>query len=380
MFKELENLIRNYYEKPTGAIHLHEPIFNGNEKKYTENCITSTFVSSVGQYVTDFGKALENYTQAKYAVPIVNGTAALHLSLIISGVEMNDEVITQPLTFIATANAISYCKANPLFIDVERESLGLCPNKLEDFLKKHTTFKNGFTYNKETGRRIAACIPMHSFGLVSEIDRIIEICKAFNIKVIEDSAESLGSFVGDVHTGLKGDVGILSFNGNKIITAGGGGAIITNDDILAKKAHHLSTQAKVPHAYRFIHDEIGYNYRMPNLNAALVLAQLEQIEDFLSSKRTLHNLYSDFFSETEYELINERSGTRSNYWLNVVLAKDEAGKVDLIEKMRELNIHFRQAWDLIPTLKMYKKAYIYDITVAEEMEKKIVNITSSAKA
>lgn len=380
MFEALEALIRDYYGKPEEYIPLHEPVFIGNEKKYLEDCVESTFVSSVGQYVDRFSDALKAYTGAKYAIPVVNGTAALHLSLVIAGVKENDEIITQPLTFIATANAISYLKANPVFLDVDMKSMGLCPEKLESFLKKETSVKNGKVINKNTGNVIKACVPMHSFGLCSDLSEIARICKKYNITLIEDAAESLGTFQSNQHSGTFGDMGTLSFNGNKIITAGGGGAIITNNSDIAEKALHLSTQAKIKHSYRFIHDEIGYNYRMPNINASLALAQLEKIDILLQSKRAIHEVYQSFFEAYPgYDIVDESFGTKSNYWLNVLLVKDTAAKITLIEKMNERGIMLRPAWDLIPTLRMYQKAYKYNIDNAVELEQRIVNLTSSAK-
>ena len=282
MYKEVIAFIQKTYQT-TDFIPLHEPKFIGNEKKYLNECIDSTFVSSVGRFVDEFEEKISNYTGVKYAIATSNGTSALHISLLLANVEQNDEVITQPLTFVATCNAISYCGAQPVFIDVDRDTMGLSPSALRYFLENNTTIKNNKCINNVTGKRIGACIPVHTFGHPCRIDEIKDICNQYNIFLIEDAAESVGSFYKDKHTGTFGQVGVMSFNGNKIITAGGGGCIITDDEALAKKAKYLTTTAKVPHKWNFNHDIVGYNYRMPNLNAALLVAQLENLDNFISS-------------------------------------------------------------------------------------------------
>ena len=297
-------------------IPLHEPRFVGNERKYVMDAIDSTFVSSVGKYVDDFEKQIAAYTGAKYAVACVNGTAALHMAMIVADVKRNDIVITQPLSFIATCNAISYIGASPLFVDVDRDTMGLSAVKLRSYLQEFVIKKNdGFSYHKVTQQKIAACVPMHTFGHPCRIDEIANICNDYNIALIEDSAESIGSYYKNKHTGNFGLLGTFSFNGNKTITCGGGGAIITNDEALAKRAKYLTTQAKVPHRWDFVHDEIGYNYRMPNLNAALMCAQLEQLDKFLENKRILAGQYQEFFKNTDIHFMTEPSNSKSNYWL-----------------------------------------------------------------
>src|SRR6056300_133934 len=284
MFNEFINFVRDIYGTKK-FVPLHEPRFVGNEKKYLNKCIDSTFVSSVGKFVEEFEEKIAKYTGAKYAVATSNGTSALHISLILAGVEQDDEVITQPLNFVASCNAISYCRAKPIFIDVDIDTMGLSPFALKSFLENSTVIKNNKCINKKTNKIIKACVPMHSYGHPCRIDEIKKILKKNYIFLIEDAAESLGSFYKKKHTGTFGKLGIISFNGNKIITAGGGGCILTNDKILAKKAKHLTTTAKVPHKWDFKHDIVGYNYRMPNLNAALLVAQLENLNKFIIDKR-----------------------------------------------------------------------------------------------
>ena len=295
MFNNVIHFIKNMY--PGGKpIPLHEPRFVGNEKKYLNECIDSTFVSSVGKFVDEFEKKIANYTGAKYAIATSNGTSALHASLLLANVGQSDEVITQPLTFVATCNAISYCGANPIFIDVDKETMGLSPSALKDFLENNTSIINQQCINNSTGKVVKACVPMHTFGHPCRIDEIKDICDKYHIFLIEDAAESLGSMYKNKHTGTYGQIGVISFNGNKIITSGGGGCIITNDKELAKKAKHLTTTAKTPHKWNFDHDMVGYNYRMPNLNAALLVAQLENLDSFINSKHKLAGIYKDFFN------------------------------------------------------------------------------------
>ena len=299
MYADIINFIKDTY-KSLDFIPLHEPRFVGNEKKYINECIDTTFVSSVGRYVDLFEKEIASYTGAKYAVATCNGTSALHISFLLADIQQNDEVITQSLTFVATCNAISYCRAKPIFIDVDKDTMGMSPSALRLFLEKNTTIKNNKCINNLTGNVIKACVPMHTFGHPCKVDEIKEICSEYNIFLIEDAAESVGSFYKSKHTGNFGKLGVMSFNGNKIITAGGGGCIVTNDKALAKNAKHLTTTAKVPHKWEFNHDMVGYNYRMPNINAALLAAQLENLNKFLKYKRELANRYVEFFRNTEY--------------------------------------------------------------------------------
>jgi len=318
MYKETVAFIRRQFHNKA-LIPLHEPCFNGNEKVYMNDCIDSTFVSSVGSYVDRFEKEFALHVGSKYAVATVNGTAALHVSLILMGVGKEDEVITQPLTFIATCNAITYCGAKPIFVDVDKETLGLSPEALHIFLNENAKLKEGQCINKITGKVIRACVPMHSFGHPCKIDEIKDLCDAWHIALVEDAAESLGSYFKAQHTGTFGKVGAFSFNGNKIITSGGGGVMITDDEELAKKAKHLTTTAKIPHKWEFVHDEVGFNYRLPNLNAALLLAQLEQLDNFLENKRELAKIYEEFFENSNIHYVKEPKDTQSNYWLNTII-------------------------------------------------------------
>jgi perosamine synthetase len=377
MFNKFMKFVRKIY-KTNDFIPLHAPVFLGNEKKYLNNCIDSTFVSSVGEFVNNFENKIAEYTGAKYAIATMNGTSALHISLLLSGVEEKDEVITQPMTFVATANAIKYCHADPIFVDIDQKTLGLSFEKLKDFLENRTeTRENGWTYNKITGKRIKACVPMHSFGHPVEIDKIIALCKKYNISVVEDAAESLGSFYKNQHTGTFGDFGILSFNGNKITTSGAGGMILTNDEVLAKKAKHLTTTAKIPHSWEYDHDFVGYNYRLSNLSAALGLAQLEKIDFFLKNKRETAKKYERFFEKTEAQFISEPKNSTSNYWLNAVLLKDKNERDHFLKFTNEKRIMTRPAWKLMTELKMFKNNYSENIDVAKFIADRLVNIPSS---
>ena len=370
------DFIRSLY-KTDSFIPLHEPRFIGNEKKYLNECIDSTFVSSVGKFVDRFEIDVAKYTGAKYAVATSNGTSALHISLIISGVEAGDEVITQPLTFVATCNAISYCNAKPIFIDVDKDTMGMSPDALEVFLKANAIVKNHQCVNKSTGNIIKACIPMHTFGHPCRINDIQKICKKWNIALIEDSAESLGSFYNGQHTGTFGDLGVLSFNGNKIITSGGGGCILTNKEELAKKAKHITTTAKEPHKWHYTHDMVGYNYRMPNLNAALIVAQLEQLNTFLKSKRFLAKTYESFFKSIDINFVSEPENSKSNYWLNSIILEDLNKRNLFLEETNSLGIMTRPIWTLMNKLSMFKEAQCGNLTNAEWLESRGVNIPSS---
>lgn len=378
MFDATIEFIRSTFDTEK-FIPLHEPRFIGNEKKYLNECIDSTFVSSVGKFVDQFEEMIASYTGAKYAVATVNGTSALHISLLLAGVEQNDEVITQPLTFIATCNAISYCNAKPIFVDVDRETMGLSPQALKVFLEENTTMENGKCVNKSTGNTIKACVPMHTFGHPCRIDEIKEVCEAHHIVMVEDAAESLGSYYKSQHTGTFGKLGAISFNGNKIVTSGGGGCIITNDEELAKKAKHMTTTAKVPHRWEYTHDMIGYNYRMPNLNAALLVAQLEKLDEFLENKRELSNQYKAFFETTDIEFIVEPKEARSNYWLNAVILKDRAQRDNFLEATNANGVMTRPIWTLMNRLDMLKDAQCGNLDNALWLEDLIVNIPSSVR-
>jgi len=376
MYKEVIAFIQKTYQT-TDFIPLHEPKFIGNEKKYLNECIDSTFVSSVGRFVDEFEEKISNYTGVKYAIATSNGTSALHISLLLANVEQNDEVITQPLTFVATCNAISYCGAQPVFIDVDRDTMGLSPSALRYFLENNTTIKNNKCINNVTGKRIGACIPVHTFGHPCRIDEIKDICNQYNIFLIEDAAESVGSFYKDKHTGTFGQVGVMSFNGNKIITAGGGGCIITDDEALAKKAKYLTTTAKVPHKWNFNHDIVGYNYRMPNLNAALLVAQLENLDNFISSKRKLANVYETFFNSNNYVFVKEPMDSKSNYWLNSILLKNKQQRDEFLDETNSSGIMTRPIWILMNKLPMFEHAQCGDLINAEWLEERVVNIPSS---
>ncbi|WP_299702428.1 LegC family aminotransferase [uncultured Pontibacter sp.] len=361
-------------------IPLHEPRFIGNEKKYVADAIDSTFVSSIGAYVNRFEEMMQEITGAKYAIATVNGTAALHMALIVAGVKQGDEVLSQDLTFIATANAISYIGAMPVFLDIDRKTLGLSADKLESFLQQYGKQEDGVTINSKTGNRIAACVPMHTFGFPCEIEQIAEICAKWNIPLVEDAAESLGSYYKGMHTGNFGLLGTFSFNGNKTVTCGGGGAIVTNDESIAKFAKHLTTQAKMPHAWEFNHDHIGYNYRMPNLNAALACAQLEQLDAFVENKRELAENYKNFFEEVEgIEFVTEKSDAKANYWLNSILLKDREARDSFLTEVNSNGVMSRPAWSLMHKLPMFQDCLHDDLTVSKWIEERLVNIPSSVR-
>jgi aminotransferase in exopolysaccharide biosynthesis len=376
-FQKVINFIRETFKQPDEFITLHAPIFTGNEKKYVNECIDSTFVSSVGKYVDAFEMEMAKYTGCKKAVACVNGTNALHLALQLVGVHADDEVITQPLTFIATANAISYCNAHPVFIDVDKATMGLSPNKLEAFLQQNTTIIDGFCVNNHTKRKIKACVPMHTFGHPCKIDQIAEICQRYRIELIEDAAESLGSYYKGQHTGTFGKIGTLSFNGNKTITTGGGGMLLFNDEGLAHKAKHLTTQAKLPHAWEFKHDAIGYNYRMPNINAAIGLAQLEKLDWILKEKRRLANSYINFFKNSEITFFEEPMESQSNYWLNCVILKNREERDHFLEATNKNGVMTRPIWELMNRLPMFKDCQCGDLSNSEWLADRVVNIPSS---
>jgi len=376
VFKDIIDFIQNTY-KTKEFIPLHEPKFIGNEKKYLNECIDSTFVSSVGKFVDEFEEKITNYTGAKYAIATSNGVSALHISLLIANVDQNNEVITQPLTFVATCNAISYCGAQPVFVDVDRDTMGLSPSALKYFLENNTTVKNQQCINNKTGKVIKACVPMHTFGHPCRIDEIKEICDKYHVFLIEDAAESVGSTYKGKHTGTFGQVGIMSFNGNKIITGGGGGCIVTNDKALAKKAKHLTTTAKVPHKWNFNHDMVGYNYRMPNLNAALLVAQLENLDNFISSKRKLASMYKIFFNDVNCGFIKEPMQSKSNYWLNSILLKNKQQRDEFLDRTNSSGVMTRPIWTLMSKLPMFEYAQCGDLTNSEWLVDRVVNIPSS---
>ena len=379
MYKKTIDFIKQQYPNKN-FIPLHEPVFNGNEKKYLNDCINSTFVSSVGKYVNTVEKEFAKKVGSKYAIATVNGTSALHISLLLANVKQNDEVITQPLTFIATVNAIKYCGANPVFLDVDKKTMGLSPKALEKFLTKNCKIKNKKCINTTTGATIKACVPMHTFGHPCKIDKIAKICKKWHIVMVEDAAESLGSFYKNKHTGTFGKIGIFSFNGNKIITSGGGGMIVTDDKKLAKKAKHLTTTAKIPHKWEYTHDDIGYNYRLPNINAALLLAQLEQLDAFIKSKQELTSKYNNFFkTQKDITFINQPKNAKSNYWLQYIVLKNKTQRDKFLKITNKNGVMTRPIWTLLSNLEMFKQYQKDDLTNAKFFEKRVVNISSGVK-
>jgi aminotransferase in exopolysaccharide biosynthesis len=371
------NFIKSIYDN-NKFIPLHEPRFFGNEKKYLEECIDSTYVSSVGKFVDQLEDRIAKYTGAKYAVATTNGTSAIHISLILANVDQNCEVITQAINFVASCNAISYCNASPIFIDVDRDTMGLSPSALKFFLDNNTTIKNKQCINNKTSKVIKACIPMHSYGHPCRIEEIKKICDEYNIFLIEDAAESVGSLYKGRHTGTFGQLAAMSFNGNKIVTAGGGGCVITDDEILAKKAKHLTTTAKVPHRWDFYHDQIGYNYRMPNLNAALLIAQLEKLDDFILNKRKLANKYEVFFKSINYFFFKEPKDSKSNYWLNSVVLRNKKQRDQFLDETNLNGVMTRPIWTLMNKLPMFKNSQYDDLKNSEWLDERVVNIPSSA--
>lgn len=360
-----------------GFIPLHRPVFEGNEKRYLIDCVDSNFVSSVGAKVTEFEQQVVAFTGARFAVATVNGTAALHAALQLVGVQRDDEVISQALAFIATCNALSYAGAHPVFVDVDRDTMGMSPAALERFLTRHAEKRKGLAWNKSTGRRIAACVPMHTFGLPCRIEEIAALCNEWGIAVVEDAAESLGSYVGQRHTGTFGRMATLSFNGNKVITTGGGGMIITDDETLAKRAKHLTTTAKVPHAYEFVHDEVGYNYRLPNLNAALGCAQMERLPEFLRIKAELAEGYGVFLDDLGITFARARAGTTANHWLNAVVLDSLSERDSFLAYTNRNEIMTRPIWRLMTHLDMYRHCQHDGLENSLWLEERVVNLPSS---
>ncbi|MBK0401703.1 LegC family aminotransferase [Adhaeribacter sp. BT258] len=378
MYKEIVDYIKNLYGNKD-FIPLHAPVFQGNEKKYVVETIDSTFVSSVGAFVDRFEEMIRDYTGAKFAIGTMNGTAALHMALLLAGVKQNELVITQPFSFIATCNAISYIGAQPVFVDIDAKTLGLSAEKLEAFLVTEIETKNGSCFYKKTGQRIAACVPMHTFGHPADIEKLVEICNRYNVPLVEDAAESIGSTYKGRQTGTFGLLGTFSFNGNKTITSGGGGVITTNDPSLGKMAKHLTTQAKVPHRWDFVHDHIGYNYRLPNLNAALACAQMEQLDAFIQNKRETAAVYATFFREKGITFVQEPEGSLSNYWLNAVLLKNQAERDAFLTFTNDNGVMTRPAWRTMHKLPMFQNCHRGDLSVAENIEARLVNIPSSVR-
>lgn len=380
MYEDLIQKIRNLY--PThDTIPLHAPIFNGNEKDYVNNCLKTTFVSTVGEYSNKVEEKLIEITGAKYAVAVVNGTSALHTSLVLNNVTSEDEVLCQSLTFVATANAIKYCSATPIFVDCNLKTLSICPDKLSTWLKSHTEKDSqGITRNKTTQKKIRICLLMHTLGHPGLIDELMEICSQYNIQLIEDAAESLGSTYKGKHTGTLSSIGTLSFNGNKIATAGGGGALLIQDEEMAKKARHLTTTAKVPHKWEYVHDVVGFNYRMPNINAALLLGQLESLSQFLEAKRQIAKEYEDFFKKTSQDIqfITEPKDCTSNYWLNAIRLKSKEEKESYLDILNKNKIQARGFWKPMHMLDIYKSSQKTNMENTENLYNTTLCLPSSA--
>ncbi|EAH6882016.1 aminotransferase LegC [Campylobacter jejuni] len=378
MFKKEISFIKSLFNKEN--IALHEPCFIGNEKKYLLECIDSGFVSSVGEFVTRFEEALKEKTKARFVIATNTGTAALHIALLANGIDENCEVITQSISFVATANAIAYTGAKPVFLDIDENTLSLSPKALEHFLENQTYQKDNLSYNKTTHKLIKACVIMHTFGLSAHIKAIKELCEKYHILLIEDAAEALGSTYENKALGTFGKCGILSFNGNKIITGGCGGAILSDDENLAKLARHLSTTAKIPHPYEYDHDRIAYNYRLCNINAAILLAGLENLELFLENKRELAKIYKDFFkNHDKCKFIDEKSNEKSNFWLNTLLFKDENLRNIFLEECLKNNIFVRPVWKSLPSLKAFQNCQSNELINTKKLEKRLINLPSSVR-
>ncbi|MGX9984907.1 LegC family aminotransferase [Soonwooa purpurea] len=375
---QIVSFVRDQY-KTDKFIPLHEPRFRGNEKKYLLETIDSTFVSSVGAYVDQFEGMMQEITGTEKAIAVVNGTASLQVALRIAGVNAGDEVITQALTFIATANAIAYNQATPIFLDVDLDTMGLSPKAVSEFLEEFGEMRDGVCYNKKTGKKISACMPMHTFGFPVHLDELLLVCNHWGIPVVEDAAESLGSFYKGKHTGSIGLVGGFSFNGNKTVTCGGGGAIVTNNVELGQHAKYLTTTAKRPHPYEFFHDELGYNFRMPNLNAALACAQLEELNGFIEDKRKLALEYADLFSGLGIKFRQETPDTKANYWLMCVELEDKANRENFLKYTNAHGVMTRPIWNLMYRLPMYEHCQRDAQRNAEFLEERIVNIPSSVR-
>lgn len=376
MFESLIRFVRDQYQT-NEFIPLHAPVFSGKEREYVADTIESTFVSSVGTYVDRFEHDIASYTGSPRAVATMNGTAALHMALLLAGVKPGELVITQPLTFVATCNAIAYCSAEPVFVDVDRHTLGMSPAALSIWLQEYAHLDaDGICRTKSSGRIVRACVPMHTFGHPADLDGLLTVCKQWHITLIEDAAESLGSYYNGRHTGTFGAIGTLSFNGNKIMTTGGGGMILCGEEI-GIRAKHLTTTAKKPHPYEYVHDAIGYNYRLPNLNAALGCAQLEQLENFIDNKRILAARYAETFKDTQLQFVCEPANCRSNYWLNAVVCENREHRDALLKATNNSGVMTRPIWALMNHLPMFERSLKGDLPNAEWLEARIVNLPSS---
>ena len=380
MFEDFIQFIRHWYATDN-FIPLHSPLFSALDREFVMDAIDSTFVSSVGEYVNRFEREIAQYVGVRRAVATVNGTAALQVALQLAGVEAGTEVITQPLTFVATPNAIIYNNAHPVFVDVDRETMGLSPNALENFLNHVAERENEGVFNKSSGRRISAILPVHIFGHPCKIDELVKLAHKWQIPIVEDAAEALGSTRNGKHCGTFEKFGIFSFNGNKTITCGGGGAIVTDDEALADKAKHLTTTAKVNHPWEYVHDHAGYNYRMPNLNAALACAQISQLDLFLSDKRELAKAYGEFFQERELgAFVFEPKSCQSNYWLNTLIMKSKDEKEAFLKKTNKADVMTRPIWQLMPDLDMYRNCQTGPVDNARWLQERAVNLPSSVRS
>ena len=377
MYKDFVKFVRDIYETKD-FIPLHEPRFFGNEKKYLMDTIDSAFVSSVGKYVDDFESAVAGYTGASFAIATVNGTAALHTALVLAGVKNNDEVITQSLTFVATCNAIRYCNAEPVFIDVSKETLGLSAESMSTFIEENCEIRDdGFCWNKQSNKVVRACVPMHTFGFPVELDAISLLCQRYNIILVEDAAESLGSKYKKQHTGTVGILSAVSFNGNKIITTGGGGMLLTNNKALAEKAKHITTTAKVKNRWCFEHDSTGFNYRLPNINAALGLAQIESLPEILNKKRVIAKKYQEWGDENGIQFVKEHECTKANYWLNTIITENIAQRDELLEETNNNGVMTRPVWTPMHKLPMNSHCQKIELTNTDWLNDRLVNVPSS---
>ena len=378
--RQIEQIIRKVSGIDHGPVVLHEPFFNGNERQYVTDCIDTNWVSTVGKYVNLFEQLISRTTGAKHTIATINGTAALHICLLLAGVQAGDEVLTQALTFVAAANAIAYSNATPHFVDVELHTLGVCPERLRDHLQSIGTVKNGILHNKSTDRPIRALMVMHTFGHPSRLDELKQVCDEFGIKLIEDAAEAIGSEYHGRHVGNHGLLSALSFNGNKTITTGGGGAILTNDDAIAQQARHLTTTGKVSHIWEYFHDCVAYNYRLPNINAALGCAQLEQLGDIIMKKRVLASRYKHEFAKvSDVTFFNEAAGVKSNYWLNAIILNTPCleKRNSLLNELNADGIMVRPVWNLMNSLPMYASCPTADLSISKQLEASLINIPSS---
>lgn len=377
---EIIDFIKSLYPG-IDPVPLHAPVFFGNEKKYLADCIDSTFVSYVGKYVTQFENQIASFTGAKHAVAMMNGTTALQIALQLAGVESGNEVITQALSFVATANAISHARGIPVFVDVDKDTLGMSPDMLREWLELNSRIdiQTGLCINKKSGNTISAIVPVHTFGHPCRIAEIVKVADEFGIPVVEDAAESLGSYYKGKHTGTFGMLGILSFNGNKTITSGGGGMLITDNEQLASRARHITTTAKVPHPWEFVHDEVGYNYRMTNVNAAIGVAQMEKLETYLENKRETANKYEQYFEDKEIAFVREPKHSRSNYWLNAIVLGDRRERDNFLNHSNASGVMTRPVWTLMHKLDMFKEFQHDDLTHSLWLEDRIVCIPSGVR-